>query len=65
MRGSLPEVDRNGQLARLREDARRLVAQGRLAGMDLAQVIELVREGNEELTAPADTARRRPEKDRA
>ena len=65
VRGELPEVDRNGQMARLREDARRLLAQARLAGLKLAEVIELVRQGDKELAAPREDARRGHEKEQA
>ncbi len=46
----LPKPDRNGQLERLRQDARKLLSQAYLAGLGFSEVVELVRSANRELT---------------
>ncbi len=46
----LPKPDRNGQMERLRQDARKLLSQAYLAGLGFSEVVELVRSANRELT---------------
>ncbi|MBZ5586342.1 MAG: GntR family transcriptional regulator [Acidobacteriia bacterium] len=47
---ALPKVDRDGQMERLRQDARKLLSQAYLAGLRLPEIVELVRSANRELT---------------
>ena len=46
---TLPRVDHDGQLDRLHQDARKLLAQAYLAGLGLPEVMELLRSARREL----------------
>ena len=50
VRATLPEVDRNGQMDRLRQDARKLLSQAYLAGLRFPEIVELLRSANREIT---------------
>jgi GntR family transcriptional regulator len=47
---TLPRIDRGGQMYRLHQDARKLLAQAYLAGLGLQEVMELLRGARRELT---------------
>ncbi len=46
---TLPEIDRDGQLGRIRQDARKLLSQAYLAGVDLPEMISILREADREI----------------
>jgi GntR family transcriptional regulator len=50
---TLPKVDREHQLQRIREEGRRLLSQAHLAGLRFAELVELLRSANRELTGGA------------
>jgi GntR family transcriptional regulator len=45
----LPEIDRDGQLGRIRQDARKLLSQAYLAGIKLPEVISIFRDADREI----------------
>ena len=47
---SLPRVDRKEQAGRIRQEARNLLSQAYVAGLDLTEVIELLKNTDRELT---------------
>jgi GntR family transcriptional regulator len=47
---SLPRVDRKEQAGRIRQEARNLLSQAYVAGLDLPEVIELLKNTDRELT---------------
>jgi GntR family transcriptional regulator len=46
---ALPEIDRNGQLGRLRQDARKLLSQAYLAGINLSEVTSILRDADRDI----------------
>jgi len=48
---NLPEIDRADQTSQLQQSARRLLAQAYLAGLSLADTIDLLNDADRELTA--------------
>ncbi len=48
----LPEIDRDGQLGRIRQDARNLLSQAYLAGIDLPEVLTILGDADREIRAP-------------
>jgi GntR family transcriptional regulator len=46
---TLPEIDRDGQLGRIRGDARKLLSQAYLAGIDLPEMVSILREADREI----------------
>ena len=47
----LPEIDRDGQLGRFRRDVRQLLSQAYLAGIDLPEVISILRDADREISS--------------
>jgi GntR family transcriptional regulator len=45
----LPEIDREGQLGRLRQDARKLLSQAYLAGINLSEVTSILRDADRDI----------------
>jgi GntR family transcriptional regulator len=56
---SLPRVNRKEQAGRIRQEARNLLSQAYVAGLDLPEVIELLKKTDRELTRGS-----RPERDK-
>jgi len=50
VRATLPEIDRDGQLGRIRQDARKLLSQAYLAGIGLSEVISILNDADREIT---------------
>lgn len=50
---TLPKVDRDEQLGRIRQDGRKLLSQAHLAGLCFAELVELLKSANRELTGGA------------
>ena len=46
---TLPEFDRDGQLGRIRQEARKLLSQAYLGGIDLPEVISILRDADREI----------------
>ena len=47
---TLPAIDRDGQLGRIRQDALKLLSQAYLAGIRLPEVVSILREADREIT---------------
>ena len=56
---SLPRVDRQEQVERIQQDARRLLSQASLAGILLPEVVEILRNAGREIGAPSGPDTRR------
>ena len=50
---TLPKIDREEQLERIRQDGRKLLSQAYLAGLRFAELVEILRSANRELTGGA------------
>jgi len=50
---ALPEIDREDQLQRIRQDGRKLLSQAHLAGLRFSELVDLLRSANRELTGGA------------
>ena len=50
---ALPEIDREEQLERIRQDGRTLLSQARLAGLPFSELVKLLRSVERELTGGA------------
>jgi GntR family transcriptional regulator len=50
---TLPKVDREDQLERIRQDGRKLLSQAHLAGVCFSELVDLLRSANRELTGVA------------
>jgi len=50
---TLPKIDREDQLERLRQDGRKLLSQAHLAGLRFSELVHLLRSVNRELTGGA------------
>jgi GntR family transcriptional regulator len=48
---ALPEPDRDGQLVRIRQDARKLLSQAYLAGIELPEVLSILSQADREIKA--------------
>ena len=49
--GTLPQVDRQDQIERIQQDARRLLSQASLAGLRLTEVVEILKNAGREAGA--------------
>ena len=56
---TLPKVDREDQLERIRQDGRRLLSQAHLAGLRFSELVELLKSANRELTGAASDEKER------
>ena len=50
---TLPKIDREDQLERIRRDGRNLLSQAHLAGLRFSELVDLLRSANRELTGAA------------
>jgi GntR family transcriptional regulator len=50
---TLPKIDREDQLERIRQDGRKLLSQAHLAGLRFSELVDLLRSENRELTGGA------------
>jgi GntR family transcriptional regulator len=50
---TLPQIDRQDQLERIRQDSRNLLSQAYLAGLSFSELVELLRSANRQLTGRA------------
>ena len=50
---TLPKIDREDQLERIRQDGRKLLSQAHLAGLRFSELVDLLRSDNRELTGGA------------
>ena len=50
---TLPKIDREDQLERIRQDGRKLLSQAHLAGLRFSELVDLLRSENRELTGIA------------
>ena len=50
---TLPKIDREDQLRRIRQDGRKLLSQAHLAGLRFTELVELLRSANRELIGSA------------
>ena len=50
MPATLPAIDRDGQLGRIRQESRKLLSQAYLAGIGLPEMISILTDANREIT---------------
>jgi GntR family transcriptional regulator len=53
VRATLPEIDRESQLERIRQDGRKLLSQSHLAGLRFSELVELLKCADREITGAA------------
>ena len=50
---TLPKIDREDQLERIRQEGRKLLSQAHLAGLRFSELVDLLKSANQELTGAA------------